>query len=181
MEVEVDKSRIRELRIANSWSQETLAEHAKVSLRTIQRMDKEGIASLKSRLAVASALEIHPSELSKRPPAHGFAFRRLSSQLVPQLHSLLQRWQQKSQLPDTQSPFRTLPDLLQAPLLLAVWSLILVPAWFVLFVFATHLSVEVSFYATQWDALKGATAMSIPFAVVTALAILSYRRFFAVR
>jgi macrolide-specific efflux system membrane fusion protein len=59
----VDGKRIRTLRLERSWSQETLAEQAGLSLRTVQRMEVEGIASLHSRLAVARALNVAAVEL----------------------------------------------------------------------------------------------------------------------
>jgi len=63
MELKVDQSKVRELRLAKSWSQEKLAEAAGVSLRTVQRMELDGSASLKSRLKVAKALGVEPSYL----------------------------------------------------------------------------------------------------------------------
>ena len=63
MEMKVDQKKIKELRLNKSWSQEKLAEKAAVSLRTVQRMELDGSASLKSRLAVADALEIEPAML----------------------------------------------------------------------------------------------------------------------
>ncbi len=63
MEVKVDQQKIRELRLARSWSQEKLAEEAGVSLRTVQRMELDGSASLKSRLAIARALGVEPGDL----------------------------------------------------------------------------------------------------------------------
>jgi len=62
--MKVDKDRIRELRLDRSWSQEALAERAGVSLRTIQRMETDGVGSLQSRGAVADALEVLASELA---------------------------------------------------------------------------------------------------------------------
>ncbi|NKB33196.1 MAG: helix-turn-helix domain-containing protein [Pseudomonadales bacterium] len=61
--MKVDNHKIKELRFSKSWSQEQLAQEAKVSLRTIQRMELDGSASLKSRLAVAEALGVKPSDL----------------------------------------------------------------------------------------------------------------------
>lgn len=63
MDVKVDRDKIKALRLAKSWSQEVLAEEADLSLRTIQRMELDGSASLKSRLAVALALGVEPSML----------------------------------------------------------------------------------------------------------------------
>lgn len=63
MEMNVNRELIKELRLKKSWSQEKLADAAAVSLRTIQRVETDGIASLQSRTAIASALEIEPAEL----------------------------------------------------------------------------------------------------------------------
>ncbi len=63
MEVKIDSQKIKQLRLDRSWSQEKLAERADVSLRTVQRMEMDGSASLKSRLAVAEALGVEPSFL----------------------------------------------------------------------------------------------------------------------
>jgi transcriptional regulator with XRE-family HTH domain len=61
MSVKIDGTRIRALRLDRSWSQELLAEQAGVSLRTIQRMETEGVASLQSRRAIAAAFGVSAS------------------------------------------------------------------------------------------------------------------------
>ena len=63
MELKVDQKKIKKLRLSKSWSQEKLAEEAAVSLRTVQRMELDGSASLKSRRAVADTLEVEPTFL----------------------------------------------------------------------------------------------------------------------
>ncbi len=63
MDVRVDPDKIKALRLEKSWSQEELAERSGLSLRTIQRMEVEGSASLKSRKAIADALGIDPLAL----------------------------------------------------------------------------------------------------------------------
>ncbi len=67
MDMKVDRDLIKELRLNNSWSQEKLAEEAGLSMRTVQRIESEGIASLQSRKAVADALGVKPSQLSLKP------------------------------------------------------------------------------------------------------------------
>lgn len=52
------------LRKERGWSQEKLAAIAGVSERTIQRAEGEGACSLDTKMALASALEVSPSELS---------------------------------------------------------------------------------------------------------------------
>jgi len=64
MDLKTDQRKVRELRLGLSWSQEELAERAGVSLRTVQRMETDGSASLKSRRAVADALGVDPTCLN---------------------------------------------------------------------------------------------------------------------
>lgn len=68
MELKVDPVKIRQLRLNKSWSQEELAEKAKVSLRTVQRMEIDGSTSLKSRRAIAHALGVEPALLNCAQP-----------------------------------------------------------------------------------------------------------------
>lgn len=57
-EVTLNPAGIRKLREAKSWTQEHLATAAGLSIRTVQRMELEGLASSESRLAVAAALGV---------------------------------------------------------------------------------------------------------------------------
>ena len=50
-------------RAQKSWSQEELATASGLNLRTIQRIESEGAASLQSRKALASALDIDIHDL----------------------------------------------------------------------------------------------------------------------
>ena len=54
---------LKKLRKEKAWSQEELALVCGISLRTIQRIEKEGKASLESKKAIASAFEINVNEL----------------------------------------------------------------------------------------------------------------------
>jgi transcriptional regulator with XRE-family HTH domain len=63
MEMKVDTDRIKELRRARAISQEELAGATELSLRTIQRIESEGIASLESKKALAGALGVSLEEL----------------------------------------------------------------------------------------------------------------------
>jgi transcriptional regulator with XRE-family HTH domain len=47
-----------------SWSQEELATAAGLNLRTVQRIEADGVASLQSSKALASAFDVEVSELS---------------------------------------------------------------------------------------------------------------------
>ena len=61
MEMKVNRELIKALRVNKSWSQERLAEVAGVSLRTVQRVENEGAASLQTRVAIADALGVEPA------------------------------------------------------------------------------------------------------------------------
>lgn len=69
MEMKVNRELIKELRIQKSWSQETLADRAGISMRTIQRIETEGVASLQSRTAIAHALGVDPAVFLSKVPA----------------------------------------------------------------------------------------------------------------
>src|SRR3954469_11481260 len=51
------------LRKRRSWSQEELATVAGLNLRTVQRIESDGVASLQSRKALASAFDVEVNEL----------------------------------------------------------------------------------------------------------------------
>ena len=59
----IDADRLRRLREARAWSQEQLAEVAGLSVRTVQRVERGGKASLETRMALAAALEVAPADL----------------------------------------------------------------------------------------------------------------------
>jgi transcriptional regulator with XRE-family HTH domain len=61
MSVSIEK--LKKLRKYSGWSQERLAEISGLSLRTIQRVETSGNASLESQLAIATAFSISPGEL----------------------------------------------------------------------------------------------------------------------
>jgi transcriptional regulator with XRE-family HTH domain len=63
MEMHINKDTVKKLRIEKSWSQEKLAEAARMNLRTIQRIEKDGVASLRSCSSLAIALGVEPQEL----------------------------------------------------------------------------------------------------------------------
>lgn len=63
MQSKVNRERIKVLRLGKSWTQQKLAEIAGISLRSIQRIERDGIASLQSRGAIADAFGIEPVEL----------------------------------------------------------------------------------------------------------------------
>ena len=60
----VNAQLIRRLREDRAWSQEDLAQAAGLNSRTIQRIERDGTASLQSQRALADALAMDPTELS---------------------------------------------------------------------------------------------------------------------
>lgn len=63
MDVRIDSNRIRSERENRGWSQDHLATVAGLSLRTIQRIEKTGSASLESMAALAAVLSMEVAEL----------------------------------------------------------------------------------------------------------------------
>jgi DNA-binding XRE family transcriptional regulator len=59
----IDSVRIRKLREERGWTQEHLAAVAAVSLRTIQRVESDGAASLETRAALAAVFGLTPLSL----------------------------------------------------------------------------------------------------------------------
>ena len=71
MDMKINSQLVKKLREERAWSQEQLAQIAGISLRTIQRVEREtGIseASNETRMALASAFGITVSELSMPEP-----------------------------------------------------------------------------------------------------------------
>lgn len=63
MEQMIDKDLIKKLRNERSWSQDQLASVAGLSLRTVQRIENEGVCSLESKKALAAAFDINVGNL----------------------------------------------------------------------------------------------------------------------
>ncbi len=59
----VDSTRMKRLRLDHNWTQQHLAEVCGVSMRTIQRVEKDGVASNETVAAYAAVFEIQVSEL----------------------------------------------------------------------------------------------------------------------
>jgi transcriptional regulator with XRE-family HTH domain len=59
---------VRALRERKSWSQEHLANASGLSVRTVQRVEVEGVASAETRLALAAALDVPVADLMAAPP-----------------------------------------------------------------------------------------------------------------
>jgi transcriptional regulator with XRE-family HTH domain len=62
-DMKVNADLVIELRKTNSWSQEELAIAAGINLRTVQRIESQGSASLQSKKALASVFDIDIRDL----------------------------------------------------------------------------------------------------------------------
>lgn len=71
-QMKINADMVRALREEKSWSQEHLADAAGLSVRTVQRVESEGIGSAETRLALAAALGVPVSSLMPpvTVPAH---------------------------------------------------------------------------------------------------------------
>jgi len=78
MEQSVNSEKIKQLRIGKSWSQEKLSIASGLSLRTIQRVENEGVCSLDSRQAIAATLQVDSSELGADAASSSFKSQNLS-------------------------------------------------------------------------------------------------------
>ncbi|PKF56434.1 XRE family transcriptional regulator [Alteromonadales bacterium alter-6D02] len=62
-DVLLNKNTIKKLRVSKCWSQDELASASGLSVRTIQRVEKSGTASLETTKALAAVFMITPDEL----------------------------------------------------------------------------------------------------------------------
>ncbi len=74
-QVKLSKSRIQELRIQRCWSQDELASASGLSIRTIQRVEKTGNASLETVKALSSVFEVEPAFLQDRDDLQSVTFK----------------------------------------------------------------------------------------------------------
>nr|WP_324258140.1 helix-turn-helix transcriptional regulator [Cellvibrio fontiphilus] len=76
--MQIDKTFLRQEREKRAWSQSHLAAVAALSMRTVQRIERNGIASKESVMALASALDIEVGSLLVNPasPASDINYRR---------------------------------------------------------------------------------------------------------
>jgi len=68
--------RVKYFRKDNGWSQELLAKASGLSLRTIQRAEKDGNSSVETQLALAAAFDISPKALSPISPSINVNWKR---------------------------------------------------------------------------------------------------------
>lgn len=82
----VNAKKMKRLRVGRNWTQQHLADVCGVSMRTIQRVEKDGVASNETVASYAAVFEIQAGELlvsteqfdgSNREPATG-RFSKLS-------------------------------------------------------------------------------------------------------
>lgn len=73
MNMKINVELIKKLRAEKSWSQDELATAASLSLRTVQRIEKDGNASLESKKAIASAFEIKANDLDFNEESSAFS------------------------------------------------------------------------------------------------------------
>jgi transcriptional regulator with XRE-family HTH domain len=80
MDMKVNTDLIKQLRQAKAWSQDELAVAASLSVRTVQRVETYGTASLETKKALAAAFAIEVTMLDDRraiePTPQGLDRRR---------------------------------------------------------------------------------------------------------
>jgi transcriptional regulator with XRE-family HTH domain len=64
----INSDRVKTLRAAKQWSQEQLADACGLNLRTIQRLENTGKASIESLRALAAVFEVDANELTLAGP-----------------------------------------------------------------------------------------------------------------
>ena len=66
-QMKINGEAVRALREQKSWSQEHLANASGLSVRTVQRVEMENVASAETRLALAAALDVPVAVLMSAP------------------------------------------------------------------------------------------------------------------
>ena len=78
--MEISSEKVRQARLQRGWTQQQLAEVADLSLRTVQRVENQSVASNETVSALCAVLEIERSKLLTRDPSrpeHQAAERRM--------------------------------------------------------------------------------------------------------
>lgn len=65
----LDAAKLKRLREGRGWSQEQLASAAGISVRTVQRAERDGAASRETKVCLAAALDVPHAEL-EAPATH---------------------------------------------------------------------------------------------------------------
>ena len=73
-DVKLNKDKIRKLRNIKCWSQDELATASGLSVRTIQRVEKNGSASIETTKALAAVFDITPHELQTNTKIENVTF-----------------------------------------------------------------------------------------------------------
>ena len=88
MDMYINIDLLKREREARNWTQQQLADICDLSLRTIQRIEKGGIASKESLASLGSAFNIEASTLlSTEPPTHSFNAETITSKIHSQFLS----------------------------------------------------------------------------------------------
>lgn len=66
--MKINSQRLKQLRAAKGWSQEQLSDICNLDLRTIQRVEARGTASLETLRALATGFSVSIDELTKADP-----------------------------------------------------------------------------------------------------------------
>jgi len=66
MEMQLNVKKLKQLRESKAWSQSQLADVAGISLRTVQRIEKSGVASPESVMSICSAYDIQTSDIIEK-------------------------------------------------------------------------------------------------------------------
>lgn len=89
--MEINSSIIKDLRQAKGWTQQHFADAAGLSLRTIQRVERDGSAAKETALAICATLEIELKQLSIIPVVDASQLQEANiyKQFIPILGALL--------------------------------------------------------------------------------------------
>ncbi|TVQ48684.1 MAG: XRE family transcriptional regulator [Gammaproteobacteria bacterium] len=66
--MEISRERVRQARVERGWTQQQLAELADLSLRTVQRVENQGVASNETVSALSAVLELPRRTLLLQDP-----------------------------------------------------------------------------------------------------------------
>jgi transcriptional regulator with XRE-family HTH domain len=81
--MKISAALVRRLRAERGWSQDQLAMASGLSLRTIQRVEAEGVASMGTRVSLAATFDIALAELAKAPAESSASTRPAPDRLRP--------------------------------------------------------------------------------------------------
>ena len=85
----VNQDLIKQLRLDNGWTQQQLAEVSDLSLRTVQRIEKLGVASLESVNALCSVLGVDRDKLMAKLDSESLTYAKLKLPIRQKLTYLL--------------------------------------------------------------------------------------------